>query len=304
MNNFPVVGSLHFYPIKSCRAIDLSTASVGPRGLMSGKIGDRSWMVVDAVGTLVSQRQKPEMARVKIELLRNAAGITDRMRLSAEGQEPLILDPSLVGSDRQKIMLHGKESIAHTASPEINRWFSGFLGADVTVVHQKESDLRLCDPHFAVNPGVDAVGFGDEFPYLVTTSATLEKLNGFLDSPVPMSRFRPNIVIVHTQPEAEYTWKNITLGSAALSLVKPCARCVMTTIDQDTGIKTGKQPLATLAATQFLAQDFGGERVQGAIFGENAVSTICGEISVGDAVSVVETKPLHNFIRRTPKRAP
>jgi len=276
---------------------------VGARGFISGKIGDRSWMVVNAKGSLISQREKPALARVKTTLLLDRDGIADRICLAVDDREPIILDPALVGDERQAVIIHGKESVAHKAPREVSAWFSDFLGDAVTVVHQKESDLRLCDPNFSVDPEGDAVSFGDGFPYLVTASATLEKLNGALESPVPMSRFRPNIVIGNTQPEAEYTWKNIAIGSVTLAFVKPCTRCVVTTVDQDTGVKTGKQPLATLAATNFLAQDFGGARVQGAVFGENAIPITEGEISVGDVVSVIETKPGYEFGRKTPSRA-
>ena len=297
MNTSPVISSLHFYPVKSCKAVDLDSAHVGPRGFIVGKILDRSWMLIDENDVLISQRQEPTLARVKVELLDGESGVAEKIQLSTEGMASIVLDPALVGNDKQRVVIHGNESVGHLAPSEVSLWFSDFLGKRVRAVYQKDEDVRLCDPNFAVKPDEDAVSFADGFQYLVTTEATLEKLNGQLESPVPMRRFRPNIVVGNTDPEAEYTWRAITAGEASFDLVKPCTRCVMTTVDQELGVKTGKEPLTALARTTFLAQNFGASRVQGAIFGENAIPSTYGKISVGDAVKVIDTKPMYNFHR-------
>ncbi len=117
---------------------------------------------------------------------------------------------------------------------------------------------------------------------------------------MPIDRFRPNIVIGGTGPDAEYGWKRLEIGAAALSIVKPCTRCVMTTIDQDRGVKTGKEPLATLGRAYYLSADVGLSTVKGAIFGENAVADRLGALAVGDAVRVVEEKPRHAFRAEEP----
>lgn len=298
MNHPPVLTSIRFYPIKSCGAVFLNTAYAGPRGLESGHIIDRSWMIVDQNGVLVSQREKPALARVGIELLGETA---DRFRVAATGIAPLVLDAATVGDDRRKIIIHGKETVGHLAPQDVHEWFSRYLGEPVQVVHQKQDDVRLCDPNFALHPELDSVSFADGFPYLVTTEATLAKLNLLLDHAVAMSRFRPNLVFGATAADAEYGWEEISFGAASLSLVKPCTRCVVTTIDQITGEKTGNQPLATLAQNYFLSHNVGSKRVQGAVFGENAIATIYGRISVGDEVYAIVTKPAPNFRRREPR---
>jgi uncharacterized protein YcbX len=298
MKNSAVISSLHFYPVKSCQAVDIESAYAGPRGFTVGKILDRSWMLINENDTLISQRQEPSLARVKVDLLYGKDGIAERVRLSALGFRPIDLDPSLVGNDKQRVIIHGQEAVGSVASEEISRWFSEFLGRATRVIHQKEGDVRLFDQNFGAEAPQKTVSFADGFPYLITTRATLEKLNELLDSPVPMQRFRANIVIGNTLPDAEYTWRSVTAGEAAFNLEKPCTRCVMTTIDQELGKKIGKEPLATLARTYFLAQDFGSTRVQGAIFGENAIPTSYGTVSVGDEVRVVGVKPLYNFRNR------
>jgi uncharacterized protein YcbX len=163
------------------------------------------------------------------------------------------------------------------------------------LLYQTEEDHRLCDPDFAVVPGEDKVGFADAFPFLISTEATLARVNALLADPVPMNRFRPNIVVGGTGPDAEYDWKRLTIGEAEFSIVKPCTRCVMTTIDQEQGIKTGKEPLATLGRAYFLQASFGEASVKGVVFGENAIATRPGALAVGDEVRVLEEKPRHAF---------
>ncbi len=294
MQDQPKITSLRFYPVKSCQAVELESAHVSPRGLMVGTILDRSWMVVDEEGILISQRETPELARVQVELLGNTP---NQIRLSVSDQSPIILDASTIANDRQKVIIHGKETVAHTAPQTISDWFTACLGISVQAVFQKDDDVRLCNAAYAVTPSIDAVSFADGFPYLITTEGTLQNLNRYLDQAVPMNRFRPNIVI-DAVSDAEYGWKEIAVGNVGFRLVKPCTRCVMTTIDQQTGERENTQPLATLAKLYFLREDDGTRKIQGAVFGENAIATSHGQISVGDSVSILATKPMHNFIRR------
>jgi uncharacterized protein YcbX len=300
MNKSPVISALYFYPIKGCGAVPLRRAQAGKRGLESGKIGDRRWMIVDAKGKFVSQREKTELARIKIGLVSDTLNrFAEKIRVSVDGMKPMILDSTQIGNEVGKVFIHGKETVGHFVPGTASRWFSEFLGEEMRLVYQADDDLRYCDPAFAAHPDSDIVGFADAYPFLVTNLGTLASLNHRLENPVPMNRFRPNIVIGDAEPEAEYGWKTIGLGEhAIMSLVKPCTRCVVTTVDQETGIKTGAEPLGTLARTYFLSQDFGKGRVQGAVFGENGIPSLCGPVRIGDAVKIIETKPMHNFRRR------
>jgi uncharacterized protein len=258
MDQFPRVSSLHFSPIKSCKAVDLDSAYAGPRGLEVGKILDRGWVLIDDNDILVSQRQEPSLARVHIELLAGQDGVADSIRVTSQGvASSIVLAQDSVEDVRQRAIIHREETVGHLAHSYVNQWFSQFLGKSVRAVYQQHDDKRFCDPNFAVMPEHDTVSFADGFQYLVTTKATLEQLNSQLSVPVPMQRFRPNIVVEHTAPEAEYTWRSITAGEASFRLVKPCTRCVMTTVDQELGVKTGNEPLASLARTNFLSQNFG-----------------------------------------------
>ncbi|HMA50097.1 MAG TPA: MOSC N-terminal beta barrel domain-containing protein, partial [Magnetospirillaceae bacterium] len=285
----PVITQIILYPIKSCGGIALPSAAIGQRGLEAGKIGDRRWILADAEGVMITQRQNANLARVRIEL----AG--DALRIGGDGLEPVIADPAEVGGERLSVLLHGREVAGHRAPAAVNAWFSHFLGQTVHLLYQKEEDLRLCDADFAVVPGQDRVGFADAYPYLIATEATLAKVNGLLAEPVPMNRFRPNLVVGGTDEDAEYGWQRLAIGTAELEIVKPCTRCVMTTIDQERGVKTGKEPLATLGRAYFLSAPVGRGTVQGAIFAENAIPTRLGTVSMGDAVTVLGKKTSHAF---------
>lgn len=290
----PTITRILLYPIKSCGGVSLERAHIGPRGLEAGAIGDRRWMLSDADGQMITQRQNENLARVRIELL------GDALRVSGDGLEPIIVDPAEISGEQASVILFRREVPGHRSPKAVDDWFSRFLGLEARLLYQTEADHRLCDPDFALAPGEDKVGFADAFPYLISTEATLDRVNGLLAEPVPMNRFRPNIVVGGTGPDAEYGWKRLEAGDAELSIVKPCTRCVMTTIDQELGVKTGKEPLGILGRAYFLSTSFGQSPVKGAIFGENAIATRQGTLAIGDAVRVLEEKPPHAFRAEEP----
>ena len=283
------IAQLTLFPIKSCGGVTVDSALVGQRGLEAKGIGDRRWMLSDADGRMITQRQAPELARVRVELLEGA------VRMSGDDLEPIIVDPAETLAQRSGVILHRREVAGHRCRPAADDWFSRFLGQPVRLLYQKDKDLRLCNFDYALTPGEDRVGFADAFPYLVATEATLARVNGLLAEPVPMNRFRPNIVIGGAESDAEYGWKRLSLGEAELTIVKPCTRCVMTTIDQERGVKTGKEPLATLGRAYFLSASFGAASLQGAIFGEKAIPSVLGAVRGGDAVAILEHKTPHAF---------
>jgi uncharacterized protein YcbX len=195
------------------------------------------------------------------------------------------------------VRLHGQSVPGHLSPDPVNDWFSRLLGAPAWLLYQSDSDQRLCDADFAIVPGADQVGYADAFPFLLTAQATLDQLNLGLPAPLPMDRFRPNIVVRGTTPDAEYGWREISIGGAGLSIVKPCTRCVVTTIDQRSGRKDGVEPLAALGRDYFLRAQMGNALVQGAVFGENAIASRPGEIRVGDPVRLLSAKTPHIFGR-------
>ena len=165
---------------------------------------------------------------------------------------------------------------------EVNGWFSDVLDVECRLVTMPETTRRRIPPEFAVNPGEDHVSFADGYPFLLIGEASLAEVNARLETPVPMNRFRPNLVVSGSEAFAEDSWKKIRIGETVFHLVKPCARCVLTTVDQATGVKDGKEPLKTLASFR----TFDGK----VLFGQNLIAeNPGGVVRVGDEVEVLET---------------
>ncbi len=293
MNATPALSSLHLYPVKSCAGIAVPQAYAGPRGLQVDQVLDRSWMLVDPAGVMVSQREEARLALVRIHLLQDAEGMAIGVQAEAPGQAALTLTAAQVLPDIRTVTVHGRPVAVHATAPSAGRWFSEWLGRPVHVVHQMEQDVRPIAAAYTKAATAQTVSLADGFQYLLASTSTLthlqDTLAGGSGSPIPMARFRPNLVVSGSAPDAEYSWRHLTIGAAQFALVKACERCVVTTIDQDIGERTGKQPLAALARSHFLdmaAPD--GSRIHGAVFGENAVPVVTGLIRVGDVVTVLE----------------
>lgn len=267
------VASLHIYPVKSARAVDMAQAEVRPAGLA----GDRRWMIVDDTGRFLTQREEPRLAL--LEATPTASGLT----LAAPAQEPLAL--AHPGADAPTITTSIWRSQASARVAEAaSAWLTGWLGRPLHLVWLPEGVSRPLNTAFAHSPG--GVGFADGYPVLITNTASLADLNRQLAEPAPMNRFRANIVIETDAPWAEDEWLRLRIGGTELELVKPCDRCVITTIDQKTGGRPGPDPLRTLQRTRKSADP----RVKGALFGWNAVPAMPGLIRVGDPVEVLSRR--------------
>lgn len=266
--------SLHRYPLKSARVEDLDRAVVEPWGL----VGDRRWMVVDAEGDFVSAREARRLLAVD-------ARLTDTgLRLTAPGVEPFeVVRPD--GFSQVPVQLWKSEFTAAEA-PEASVWLSHVLGHRARLVYLDDPTRRAINAMHA-RPG-DSVTFADGYPLLVTTEASLATLNEAIvengSDPVPMSRFRPNLVVDGANAWSEDDWRRVRVGEATFRAVKGCARCVITTLEADHGtgeIAHGKEPLRTLARTR----RFGGK----AWFGVNLIPDTPGAlVRLGDEVEVLE----------------
>jgi hypothetical protein len=169
---------------------------------------------------------------------------------------------------------------AAEAEPAAHAWFSRYLGFDCRLVYMDEAAHRPVDPQYA--PEGREVSFADGYPLLLTAEASLADLNARLDAPVPMNRFRPNLVVAGGMAFAEDGWSRVRIGAVPFQVVKPCARCVVTTIDPQTAAQ-GKEPLRTLSRFR---------RRQGKVFfGENLIPEQPGIVRVGDPVEVLAWRP-------------
>lgn len=228
------LSALYAYPIKSCRGIGLERAVVGPTGIR----GDRRWMLADPAGRFLSQRSYPRLARIQPEPR------PDRLVVTAPGRATLEVGLGDSGA-RTEVEIWDDRCRGVDEGDEAAAWFSDFLGTPVRLVRQAPEARRQVDPAFARSPG-DRVSFTDGYPFLLTTRASLDDLNARLSEPLPMDRFRPNLVVEKSGPWDEDHWRALRIGDLELDVVKPCARCAITTVDQETG-RRGKEPLRTLA---------------------------------------------------------
>lgn len=259
------VSGLHVHPLKSGGITSLEQADVTPLGLA----GDRWLMVVDRQGHFVTQRAHPKLAALQIE-------VGDALAFRAPGLPDLHV--ARRSGDSVRVEVWGDWVDAETLDPALDAWVSDYLDDDLRVVRFADHAVRIADQKYA-SPD-DRVGFADGFAVLIATTASLRDLNDRLATPVPMSRFRPNIVVDSDVPWDEDGWKHVRVGAIELEVIKPCGRCVMVNVDQATGRSMGKEPLKTLAT--FRQQ---GHRV---VFGQNAVPRGVGAIRLGDPVEVLE----------------
>jgi uncharacterized protein YcbX len=166
----------------------------------------------------------------------------------------------------------------------VNEWFSDVLGASVRLVYMPDETKRLAHAPYKIKAD-DHVSFADGFPFLLIGEGSLEDLNSRLKEPVPMKRFRPNFVVAGTEPFAEDTWKRIRIGDTIFHVVKPCARCIIPTTDQDTGIRKSGEPLKTLAKYRTKKK----RRTNKVLFGQNLIADEPGGVvKIGDEVEVLE----------------
>ncbi|MET8544206.1 MOSC N-terminal beta barrel domain-containing protein [Kitasatospora sp. NPDC004799] len=276
---------LHVYPVKSMYRLSPDTAVVQPWGLA----GDRRWMLADATGRFVSQRENPALGQVRADLLPDGAlALTTPDGSRIEVPAPAVA----VGAPLADVEVWGTRFHAAEAAKEAHQWIAEHLG-DYRLVHLDDPRARPVDPEYGEPE--DSVSMADGFPLLLTTTASLDRLNELIaaEDPdgheaLPMTRFRPNVVVGGAEPWAEDTWRRIRIGSLTFKVVKPCGRCVVTTTDQETGERRGKEPLRTLARHHRLLRK--------AAFGQNLIperpagveGDALGTLRVGDEVEVLE----------------
>ena len=265
-----MLASVHIYPLKGGRAVDLDEAVVEPWGLA----GDRRWLLVDPDGQFITQRRHPALARLVVRY-----GPGADITVSSDGYPSLRIAAPDGSAEPLKVTVWRSMVLAAAAGPAADAWFSGYLGVPVRLVYLDDPTRRAVDPEFGADG--DVVSFADGYPLLLTSTGSLDQLGEWLteagDRPVPMNRFRPNVVVDGYEPWAEDRWRRIRIGPVSFRVVKPCGRCVVTTIDQATG-ERGSQPLRILAARRRFGQNV--------IFGQNIIPDSPGLIRVGDPVEV------------------
>jgi uncharacterized protein YcbX len=272
----PRVSALHLYPVKSLRGTSRREAVVEPWGLA----GDRRWALADArTWKVLTQREEPRMALAAAEPLADGG-----LRLTAPGMPPLeVAVPRAAPLETVRVFSDKVDAVP--AGRAADEWFGAYLGTAVRLVHLDDPAVRRpVDPDFAL-PG-ETVSFADGFPLLITTTASLDSLNSLIaggdraaEGPLPMNRFRPNVVVEGSEAWAEDDWQRVRIGEVVFRVPKPCGRCVITTTDQETAGR-GKEPLRTLGKHR----NFGSQL----LFGQNMIPETTGTLRVGDPLTRVE----------------
>lgn len=274
------VAGLFRYPVKSCRGERLEEAVIEPWGIA----GDRRWMIVDADGYAVTAREHHRLVLV------TPAIEPDAIRLAAPGLPSLRVPVPLEGdfTERATVTVWRSVLLATPAGGEAARWLTTIAGEPVHLVYLDDPTRRPVNPEYG--RVTDRVSFADGYPLLLTTEESLEQLNEWIaegplavEGPLPMTRFRPSVVVSGAPAWAEDKWRKIMIGDVPFRVAKGSDRCVFTTIDPDTAAK-GQEPLVTLAKRR---------RWDGKVwFGVNLIPDVTadgpGTVRAGDPVEVLD----------------
>ncbi|MGH3912231.1 MAG: MOSC domain-containing protein [Pseudonocardiaceae bacterium] len=261
---------LSYYPVKGCTGTSVDDAVLTPAGLRH----DRSFMVIGPNGAFRSQRNTPQMAVIHPEV--STGG--ERLTLRAPGMGMLGIDVDLAGA-RCAVELHGMRYQGIDQGDAVAGWLSEVLGVPSRLVRVPPEHVRMTKGQ---TPGTAAYADGNSL--LLTALSSLDRLNEWIaergEKAVPMNRFRPNIVVDGwDEPYVEDRIRRINVGDAELGYAKLAIRCVVTTVDQESGVKTGPEPLRTLAAHRRAAEG-------GVAFGVKFAVLRPGKLSVGDEITV------------------
>ncbi|MBK5277800.1 MAG: MOSC domain-containing protein [Bacteroidia bacterium] len=269
------ISEIWIYPIKSLAGIRLQKAAVQQKGLQH----DRRWMLVDEKGRFLTQREHPEMALFSVNIDNNhlvvgrqttANGLPPSIRIELHREHSV---------NSLKVQIWDDQVDAVEVDPAYSAWFSDKINIDCRLVFFPEKSRRDVDSNYVVNN--EQVSLADGYPFLIIGQSSLDGLNKKLADPVTIKRFRPNFVFTGGLPHEEDTWKNLKVGSVTFEGVKPCSRCVLTTVNPETAEK-GVEPLRTLSTYR---------NVNGKVcFGENLVARSSGEVYEGDLIEMIDFK--------------
>jgi uncharacterized protein len=280
-----IVSKLCVYPLKSAQEIELHQVQVESKGF----VGDREMMLVSGNGRFITQRQFPQLAKIQVRIVGQSITlqVIDNTFPSITFISPL--DGALI-----EVEIWRDRFLAIDQGNEVAQWFHQFLNLPgdkvCRLVKQSAASSRSLEKKYP-NDEDQPLSLADNYPVMLTATASLMELNQRIieihqqrNQAIPMNRFRPNIVIETVEPFIEDCWRLIQIGAIQFEVVKPCSRCIITTINQNDGAKNSlKEPLNTLGTFRQLSE-------QGVMFGVNLIPQNEGIIQVGDRLEVLETR--------------
>lgn len=277
MNNSIFVSDLICYPVKSCGGISLPSARIGPMGI----VYDRQWMVVSENGIFVAQRGNAQLGAVGVKSMCLVhVELGNRFLVLRAPNMPVLMLPKKGCAGKEiNVQVWQSQCIGIDQGEEAANWFSDYLSREVPGKYRLVRMPDTAKRH--TQKGNSLVGYADGYPLLMTSQTGLNFINMMTDNPIPMNRFRPNIIVKGLQVIInedgvlfeEQDLKRFEIGTVEFENVKPCARCPITTINQQTG-ERGEFPLNVLAKVA--------KTPSGVIFGINVNHLNTGTIRIGD----------------------
>jgi uncharacterized protein YcbX len=264
------VSELFIYPIKSLGGISVSTAVITDRGFQY----DRRWMLVDGNKEFMTQRDFAEMALLQSEIVEKG------LKVYHKKKQIFIVIPFDPQGETISVQVWSDQCKGIVVDKKANEWFSDALSKHCQLVLMPGTTKRKVDGRYALNKEI--TNFSDGYPFTTVGQASLDDLNSRLEEKLPINRFRPNIVFTGGNAFEEDSWKHFTINDIDFYGVKLCARCVITTINQET-IEKSKEPLKTLATYR--------QRNNKIYFGQNLLHHGEGSMHIGDEIKVKERKP-------------
>ncbi|WP_316739016.1 MOSC domain-containing protein [Pedobacter aquatilis] len=265
------LSEIYIYPIKSLGGISLNQTIVEEKGLQY----DRRWMLIDQQGTFISQRKHSSLALLQVDLKGDQLLVYDKLNLQHRIEFPI----KKYLPEAIPVQIWDDETTGFEVSHKVSDWFSHYLKMPVKLVFMKESTARNVDTKYAVNR--ETVSFADGYPTLIIGQSSLDLLNEKLASPIEMDRFRPNLVFTGGEAHIEDSFQDFKIGNIIFNGVKPCARCVLITVNQKTGEK-GSEPLKTLSTYRLQKNKV--------MFGQNLLHRASGTVQIGDKLHILSWK--------------
>jgi len=265
------VSELYIYPIKSLGGIALNYSKLTSRGFQN----DRRWMLIDNNNRFVTQREFPAMALLQVQLAIDGL----QVRYKKNERETLFIPFQSQNNERLTVEIWENKCAAKSVSTKANKWFSKMLKTECRLVYMPDSTNLKVDGRYALNG--ELTSFSDGYPMLIIGQSSLDDLNSKLEEPLPMDRFRPNIVFTGGDPYEEDSMEHFTINGINFFGVKLSARCVIITTNQEDATQS-KEPLKTLAAYRSMNNKV--------YFGQNLLHEEEGEIRIGDTIEIITRK--------------
>ena len=258
------LSEIFVYPVKSLGGISVNSAFAGERGLKY----DRRFLLVDENGVFITQRDFSQLALLKLSFIENGFNI-----LNTKDNSHTLIPFESDSKEVINVTIWDDVCNALRVNKDLDNWFSKAISKNCSLVYMPDYEKRIVEKKYIDEDHI--VSFADAYPYLIIGQSSLDDLNTRLDRPIPMNRFRPNFVFTGGKPYEEDVWKDFRIGNAEFKAVKPCARCVITTTNQDTA-ERNVEPLKTLSKYRNVNNKV--------MFGMNVVCNQRGNISVGEKI--------------------